>query len=585
MSRLEALRAQMRAACLDALIVPTADPHLSEYVPEHWASRAWLTGFHGSAGQVVVTEKAAALFTDSRYWIRAEEDLKGSSIELIKSGAPGAPSVPAWLALHLAEGARVGLDPALCSIKHFGELADSLLDVSLALVEAGDLFEKIWQDRPPRPMQPIKRLQGASACTTEKLAALRNALQKSGCQAFVSVSLDEIAWLLNLRGSDVDYNPVFLANLIVLPEQVLLFTEASRVSPELIAELKLEGVEVRAPETFISELDSLHVTVSVDPTRVTAALAPHIRHLVEAPSEVTFMKSRKTDAELESIRKAMLTDGVALVRFQMQLEAALAKHELLTEMRVAEMLHEQRQKDASFIGESFETISAFGQNAALPHYTPSCEHDAELTQGLLLVDSGAQYVTGTTDITRMFAIGALSAEQRKGVTTVLKGHIALARAQVPVGTSGAQLDAYARAPLWQAGWDYGHGTGHGVGYILNVHEGPFHISPRSTATGRFGLAKGIVVSNEPGLYLAERWGVRIENLMAAVEATHTEFGAFLKFETLTLAPIDVRTIEPQLLSQEERQWLNDYHRTVFERLSPLLNASERAWLSQAVQPV
>lgn len=584
-SRLKALRAHMRAQKLDAWIVFTADPHLSEYVPDYWMTRAWLTGFHGSAGTAVVTNTDAALFTDSRYWLRAQLDLEGTGISLIKSGAPDAPSVSEWLATHLPSEAKIGLDPHFLSAQHLNRLIEAFENKGFSVIPTKDLISEIWQDRPARPCHPVIRLQASSRSVTEKLQALRAVMHQKDCINFVTNSLDEIAWFLNLRGTDVDYNPVFLANMVVMGNTIHLFTESSRFTSELIETLTQEGVQIEGSECFTTFLERLNGRTLLDPDRVNAVTFSLVTDIVEALSPLTLMKSQKTDAEIASIRLAMEQDGVAITQFQADLEARLARGEALTEIKVAQLLHERRAARPGFMGESFGTISAFGPNAALPHYTPSKDHDASITRGLLLIDSGGQYETGTTDITRMFAIGELTPEEKHTVTLVLKGHIKLAQAHSPLGVSGAQLDAYARAPLWQEGYDYGHGTGHGVGYILSVHEGPFRISPSSTSSGELGLQPGIVVSNEPGLYLEGRWGVRIENLLAARRSHNTEFGEFLNFEVLSLAPIDIKTLDLALLTAEEKAWLNNYHTVVRERLTPYLDPKTATWLANATLPV
>ena len=580
------LRELMRIQKLDAFLVITPDPHLSEYVPAHWATRAWVTNFHGSAVDAVVTMNEAALFTDSRYWLQAEEDLRGSGFELIKSGSKDAPTITEWLGTHLKEHARVGFELARVSAYFLQKLSHVLSDeYNLELVAVDDPFDALWPERPAIPVNPVYRLQGASAPVREKVRALRERMREIGVGYFVCTQLDEIAWLLNLRGSDIDYNPLFLSNLIVGERDVRLYTEASRFDEALLRTLSEEGVNVLEPEQFLPGVRRLRRDTLIDIHTINALTAHAVRNPITGPSPVMLMKSRKTAAELDSIRTAMIEDGVALVEFQKAFEEGCRQGVRYTELGVAAMLHENRARRKGFIGESFETIAAFGPNAALPHYTPSSKHDAVIDRGLLLIDSGAHYCTGTTDITRMFAVGELTAEEKKTVTTVLKGHIALARACVPAGTAGAQLDAYARAPLWQNGWDYGHGTGHGVGYVLNVHENAFSISPRSKKTEKHGLNAGIVVSNEPGLYFEGRWGVRIENLMAAVSAQKTDFGEFLRFETLTLTPIDVKTLDISLLDDSEIAWLDDYHEMVYRKLSPHLPEETARWLRAATSPL
>ena len=588
--RLGKLRQVMKNRGLDAWIGRIVDPHLSEYVPEHWQSIKWLTGFTGSAARICITADNAMLLADSRYWEQAAAELKGSPFELVKLGSPNAPSQEAWLSAHLADGASVGLAPELWSEADVRRTRRSLEDAGLKLELVPDLFDDIWtDDRPARPKTSVTALTPDLSGVSEKLGRVRAVLRDHACEALCLYSLDDIAWLTDCRGSDIEFNPVFLAGMLITDDEALLYTESSRFTPETLAALSAAGIIVRAPEALAPDLAdySRNLDFLIDPERFPASLFKLIeRTPVEALSPVTLMKSRKSTVELEGIRRAMISDGIALCEFYALLDERLAEGALLTESDVADMLDAERAKRPDNRGLSFGTISAFGCNAALPHYAPHRETAAAITDGLLLIDSGGQYETGTTDITRMTAAGRITNEMKRDVTLVLKAHIALARAIVPAGTSGAQLDAAARAPLWAEGLDFGHGTGHGVGYRLNVHEGPFHISPRSLKSGELGLHAGILVSDEPGVYRPGRWGVRIENLIVAHEFSETEFGKFLAFDVATLCPIDMRTIDASLLTKEEKSWLDAYHGKVLTGLqNEGLSPRAQAWLKARTTPV
>ncbi len=588
--RLALFRQTMKNLGLDAWIGRIVDPHLSEYVPEHWQSIKWLTGFTGSAAHLCVTANAAALMVDSRYWEQAASELAGTPFDIIKIGAPGAPLPEDWLSLHLSRGRRVGLAPELWSESAVRRMRVSLSERELELALVPDLFDEVWRvDRPARPRTAVAPLTPSLEGVRDKLARVRSVLRDRACEALCLYSLDDIAWLTDCRAHDIEFNPVFLAGMIVTDNEALLYTESARFTTDTLDALQAVGIKVRPSEAMTTDLAdfSRDLVFMVDPERFPASLFSLLEVMpVETLSPVTLMKSRKSEQELDGIRRAMTSDGIALCEFYSQLDERLARGDALTESDVADMLDAERNRRPDNLGLSFGTISAFGCNAALPHYAPKSETAAVLTDGLLLIDSGGQYETGTTDITRMTAVGRIDDDMRRDVTLVLKAHIALARAVVPAGTSGAQLDAIARAPIWAEGLDFGHGTGHGVGYRLNVHEGPFHISPRSTQSDELGLHPGILVSNEPGIYRPGHWGVRIENLLAARVASSTDFGDFLAFDTVTLCPIDLRTVDLSLLSAEEKRWLDAYHEKVRsalqnEALSPLA----QTWLEARTAPV
>ena len=591
--RIAALRGVMQRRGITACIVPTADPHLSEYLPAHWTAREWLSGFTGSAGTLVVTPDFAGLWTDSRYFSQAERQLAGSGVELVKLKVPHTPEHLDWLCNRLQPGDKVACAADMLSLASECSLREALARHGAELLE-DDLPGTIWSDRPTLPHSPVYEhpLEYAIHGRAEKLAGVRKAMQAQGATHHLVSALDEIAWLLNLRGSDVEYNPVFLAHLLVGADGATLFVEASKLDAKLQALLADDGIRIE-PYTSIGDALAKLPPASkllLAPAQVSAAVAhaipSHVKR-IEAQGPVTAAKARKSDTEMDHVREAMRRDGVALVRGARWLEEALKRGKRLTELDVDEKLRELRAQQPGFVSESFSTIAGYRANAALPHYSATPESHAELKpRGMLLVDSGAQYLGGTTDITRMWALGETTVEQRRDVTLVLKGVIALSRAKFPRGTSGQQLDALARAPIWAAGVDYGHGTGHGVGYCLNVHEGPQAIRPPRSGQHLEAMDVGMITSIEPGIYKPGRHGVRIENLVATVSAGVGEFGEFLEFETLTLCPVDTRLLDLSLLDATEIAWLDDYHAMVRVRLAPLLDDdADRAWLDARCAPL
>jgi Xaa-Pro aminopeptidase len=591
--RIAALRGAMQQRGVAACIVPTADPHLSEYLPAHWQAREWLSGFTGSAGTLVVAAGFAGLWTDSRYFSQAERQLAGSGVELMKLNVPHTPEHVAWLCECLHAGDKVACAADMLSLASERGLRDAFAKHDAQLVE-DDLPGKIWNDRPPLPHAPVYEhpIEYAIRARAEKLADVRQAMHDAGATHHVVSALDEVAWVLNLRGSDVDYNPVFLSHLLIDANAATLFVESSRLDPGLHKTLTDDGVSLAPYADAAASLARLprDARLLLAPAQVSAALAhaiPGHVALVESPGPITAAKARKGERELEHVREAMRRDGVALVRGARWLEQSLKGGKRLTELDVDTKLRELRSQQPGFVSESFSTIAGYQANAALPHYRAMPESHSELKpHGMLLIDSGAQYLGGTTDITRMWALGETTPEQRRDVTLVLKGVIALSRAKFPRGASGQQLDALARAPIWSAGIDYGHGTGHGVGYCLNVHEGPQSIRPPRSATHLEPLDVGMITSIEPGIYKPGRHGVRIENLAATIPSGDGEFGEFLAFETLTLCPIDTRLLELSLLDATETAWLDGYHADVREKLAPLLDdPADRAWLDARCTPL
>lgn len=582
--RLAHTRELMRREGIHALLVPSADPHLSEYLPGYWQGRQWLSGFHGSVGTLIVTADFAGVWADSRYWEQATKELKGSGIELVKL-QPGQPSPLDWLAEQTPEGGVVAVDGAVMAVASARTLSSKLEARGARLRTDIDLLSEVWSDRPSLPTAAIYQHLPPQATVSrgEKLAKLRETLQERGADWHFIATLDDIAWLFNLRGGDVSFNPVFVSFALISQQQATLFVALSKVDADLRAVLEQDGVTLRDYHEVADALRAVPSGASllVDPARITSGLLDNLDSgvtLVEGLNPTTLAKSQKSQADAEHIRQAMEQDGAALCEFFAWLESAWGR-ERITELTIDEKLTAARERRPDYVSLSFNTIAAFNANGAMPHYHATEEEHAVIEgDGLLLIDSGGQYLGGTTDITRMVPVGTPNAEQKRDCTRVLKGVIALSRAHFPKGILSPLLDAIARAPIWADNVDYGHGTGHGVGYFLNVHEGPQVIAYQAAAAPQTAMQVGMITSIEPGTYRPGRWGVRIENLAMNREAGSSEFGDFLKFETLTLCPIDTRCLEVSLLTQDEKQWFNGYHAEVRERLSPLLDGAALEWL-------
>jgi Xaa-Pro aminopeptidase len=582
--RLVQVRALMSRERIDAYLVPSADPHLSEYLPGYWQGRQWLSGFHGSVGTLIITQGFAGLWADSRYWEQATKELAGSGIELVKL-MPGQPGPLDWLAEKAASKSVVAVDGAVLAVASARTLAARLYERGASLRTDFDLLTELWLDRPGLPTNAIYQHLPPQATVSrgDKLAKLRQALQERGADWHFIATLDDIAWLLNLRGADVSYNPVFISFALIGPKRISLFVDSVKVDAELRQALEGEGIMLVEYTKVASALRDVpaNARLLIDPARVTCGLLDHLKAevtLVEGLNPTTLFKSQKSDADAQHIRQAMEQDGAALCEFFAWLEATQGRAPV-SELSVDLHLGQARARRPGYVSPSFATIAGFNANGAMPHYRATEREHAQIEgDGLLLIDSGGQYLGGTTDITRMVPIGAPSAEQKRDCTRVLRGVIALSRAHFPRGIASPLLDAIARAPIWAEGVDYGHGTGHGVGYFLNVHEGPQVIAYQAVAAPQTAMQPGMITSIEPGTYRPGRWGVRIENLVLAVDAGKTEFGEFLKFETLTLCPIDTRCLEVSLLAQDERDWLNAYHAQVNERLSPLLQGPALEWM-------
>ncbi|MBP3786867.1 MAG: aminopeptidase P family protein [Prevotella sp.] len=587
--RIALLRDEMQREHLGAFIFPTSDPHLSEYTADHWKGREWISGFDGSAGTAVVTMKSAALWTDSRYFIAAEQQLRGTEYQLMKLKVDGTPTIAEWLGRELADMSdrEVGIDGMVNAANSVKQLeADLRQQGGITLRTNFDPLERIWRDRPAIPADKVvvQPLELAGEPAHEKITRIRKALRADHADGILISALDDIAWTLNLRGTDVHCNPVFVSYLLLSSADATLYVNPDKLTPQVVDYLKAEGVGVKPYEQVVKGLkDYFEYNILLDADEVNYTLYQAVsRQIVERESPVKRMKAIKNEREIAGFRRAMLKDGIAMVKFLKWLKPAVEAGGQ-TEVTIDRKLTALRAEQPLFRDISFDTIAGYEAHGAIVHYEASEASAATLEpHGLLLLDSGAQYQDGTTDITRTIALGPLTDEQRRVYTLVLKGHIDLQLLHFPDGASGTQLDAIARRPLWQAGLNYLHGTGHGVGSYLSVHEGPHQIRMEWKPTP---LRAGMTVTDEPGIYLENRFGVRIENTLLITSAEETELGRFLTFETLTLCPIDTAPIMPELLSAEETAWLNAYHQRVYDILSPHLTADESDWLREACQPI
>lgn len=584
---LEALRDLMRSKHIDAVIIPGTDPHQSEYPSEHWKFRDYVSGFTGSNGTAVVTLDDAGLWTDSRYFLQAAEQLEGSGFTLRKENIPGEPTVLEWLGEALDEDAVVGVDGRLFSLIEANRIEMFCAQNGFMFAPDFRAAEAIWTDRPARPMNPAfvhdEALAGEDV--DSKISRVVDALDAADADGLLITALDEIAWLLNLRGSDVDYTPVVIAFAYVSEDERVLFIDSEKVTSEVKDHLKKYGVKIKDYddiEKFLGKISST-ATVMVDPNRVSDALGQAmICNKTYMASPVIALKGVKNECQIAGFRQAMLYDGAAMVRMMMWLEQNVANG--ITEMDVDRRLQQERAAYASNRGDSFHMIAGYKDHGAIVHYEATDESAYTLApDGLLLIDTGGQYLEGTTDITRTISLGNPTAAEKHDYTLILKGHLALARAVFPKGTMGVQLDVLARGPLWNEGMTYLHGTGHGVGHFLGCHEGPQSIRMEANPTP---LELGMVTSNEPGIYKTGEYGIRTENLLLCVPAcSNEEWGEFYKFESLTLFPYDTTLMDMDMLSREEVKQINDYHAMVCERLRPLLNADEAQWLEQKCKSI
>ena len=608
--RLQNLREVMRREHLAAFIFPSTDPHQSEYVADHWKSREFISGFNGSAGTAVVTMTSAALWTDSRYFIAAEEQLKGTEFQLMKLKIEGTPTIARWIGRECGPGAEVAIDGMCSSVNDVRELiADLRRQGGITLRTNLDPMAQIWPDRPPIPENPVEiyPLEYAGEAAHDKIARIRQTLREKHADGMLMAALDDIAWTLNLRGSDVHCNPVFVSYLLISSKDVILYINKVKLSSGVLAYLQTEGVGVAPYEDVRKGLkDYFEYNILLDPDEINYTLYEGVKRqgsgvrsaigIVEEESPVKRMKTVKNEREIAGFRSAMLKDGIAMVRFLKWLEdsfelftlnpneeRAAVTNSLLSEITISDKLAALRAEQPLFRGISFDTIAGYQEHGAIVHYEATPETDVLLkAEGFLLLDSGAQYLDGTTDITRTITLGPVTDEMKKIYTLVLKGHIQIELCKFPSGTSGTQIDVLARQALWREGLNYLHGTGHGVGSYLNVHEGPHQIRMEWKPAP---LVEGMTVTDEPGIYLAGKFGVRIENTLLVVPYRETAFGQFLQFESLTLCPIDKTPILIEMLAPEEISWLNDYHQMVFDRLSPFLDAEDTVWLRKACAPI
>ena len=588
--RLEDLREVMRREHLSAFIFPSTDPHQGEYVPDHWKGREFISGFNGSAGTAVVTMTSAALWTDSRYFLAAAEQLKNTEFQLMKQKIEGTPTIAEWIGKECGAGVEVAVDGMVNSTSSVRELIGDLRQQGgITLRTNLDPLAQIWSNRPPIPGNPVEKypLTYAGEASNVKIARIRQALRKLHADGMLMAALDDIAWTLNLRGTDVHCNPVFVSYLLISSTAATLYINKEKLTPEVMTYLKSEGVGVDAYENVQKGLkDYFEYNILLDPDEVNYTLFNVVkREIIEAESPVKQMKTIKNETEIAGFKQAMLKDGVAMVKFLYWLDnqMSLPQNGLPTEVSVAEKLVSLRSEQTLFKGISFDTIAGYGAHGAIVHYEATPETDVVLEpKGFLLLDSGAQYLDGTTDITRTIALGPLTEEQKKVYTLVLKGHIQIELCKFPSGSSGTQLDILARKDMWRAGMNYLHGTGHGVGSYLNVHEGPHQIRMEWKPAP---LVAGMTVTDEPGIYLAGKFGVRIESTLLITFYNETEFGKFLQFEPLTLCPIDKKPIIKEMMLSEEIVWLNQYHQRVLDVLSPRLDDDEIEWLQEACAPL
>ena len=586
--RMHALRMTFPPNYIKAFIIPSTDPHLSEYVAPHWMSREWISGFTGSAGTVVVLMNEAGLWTDSRYFLQAAKELEGSGITLYKEMLPETPSITKYLSQKLKPGESVSIDGKMFSVQQVEQMKEELAAYSLQVDLFGDPLKRIWKDRPSIPNSPafVYDIEYAGKSCEEKVAAIRAELTKKGAYALFLSALDEIAWTLNLRGNDVHCNPVVVSYLLITQDDVIYFISPEKVTKEVNEYLKEQHVKLKnydEVETYLNTFTGRNILI--DPKKTNFAIYSAINpkcNIIRGESPVALLKAIRNEQEIAGIHAAMQRDGVALVKFLKWLEEAVPSGKE-TELSVDRKLHEFRAAQPLYMGESFDTIAGYKEHGAIVHYSATPESDVPLQpKGFLLLDSGAQYLDGTTDITRPIALGELTEEEKTDYTLILKGHIALAMAKFPVGTRGAQLDVLARMPIWKYGMNFLHGTGHGVGHFLSVHEGPQSIRMNENPVV---LQPGMVTSNEPGVYKAGSHGIRTENLTLVCKDKEGMFGDYLKFETITLCPICKKGIVKEMLTNEENEWLNNYHQIVYEKLSPNLNEEEKVWLQEATASI
>jgi len=585
--RVNALRSLMEEKEIHAYIITSSDPHMSEYVPEYWTARQWISGFTGSAGTVIITKDKAGLWTDSRYFLQAEKQLEGSGIQLFKMGVPGVLNQYEWLVSELEYETNIGFDGTCFSIAQTKELKNALADLSIHIYEDEDLINEIWNDRPSLPKQKIFEypVEFAGQSRKEKLTTIREEMRRLDAKHHFVGSLDDIAWIFNLRGQDVDFNPVAIAYALISEEDCYLYLDQEKLDNECILSLKSDGVEITDYKQICNDLEELPSSENVllDSNRSNLKIYRSITaNIIERENPSQLLKSQKNATEIKGMKDAMVQDGVALTQFFCWLEENLGKIKI-TEFTLMDQLKNFRSQQKHFMGESFSSIVGYKAHGASPHYSTTAETDCEIkAEGILLIDSGGQYMNGTTDITRTTSLGELTQEEKLDFTLVLKGMIQMSLAVFPKGTRGCNIDILARQALWKYGKNYGHGTGHGVGCFLNVHEGPQSIRQELKEQT---ILPGMISSNEPGFYKEGAYGIRHENLILCKEKLNTEYGEFLEFETLTLFPFDTKALNLDLLSETEKNWLNLYHQKVYNGLAPHLDEKHQIWLKNKTQAI
>lgn len=589
--RIKSLRNLMKERGITAYIIPTYDPHQSEYLAEHYKTRVWISGFTGSAGTVIVTESEAILWADGRYWIQAENQIAGSEIKLFKMAVPGVPTYAEWLNDNLENGDTVGFNGKIFPQSDAKKLAESFNNKDIKFIENYDLVGELWTDRPevPNTKAFVLNREYAGKTAREKIDEVREEMKKHGASYFLLGSLDDIAWVYNIRGRDVTCNPVVISYALITMDKAWLFVNREKIEDDVYNYLKENGVEVEDYDKVIDYVRNIEngSNVFLDPERTNRWLytaIPKSCKVVEGTNITTNLKAIKNSIEIENQKKAYIKDGVALTKFFYWLDKNVGKMEI-TEVSASEKLEEFRKEQEGFIEPSFDTIAAYKENAAMMHYkAEEGKSNYELkNEGMFLVDSGGQYYEGTTDITRTVVLGDISEEEKKDFTLTLKGHINLIDARFLYGSTGSNLDAICRYPLWQEGLDYKCGTGHGIGYLLNVHEGPHRIA---TVPNKVKLEKGMIVTIEPGVYKGGKYGIRTENVVVVDEDIETAYGGkFMKFEVLSYVPIDLEAVDVEMFTEKERKWLNDYHKEVYSKLSPYLNDEENEWLKNETREI
>ncbi|MCR2043933.1 aminopeptidase P family protein [Anaerosalibacter massiliensis] len=588
-NKISKLRKLMDEKGIDAYIIPTYDAHQSEYVGEHWQSRVWISGFTGSAGTVVVTKDEAGLWTDGRYFIQAENQLKGSEIKLFKMGIPGYPTYIEWIKDNLEKGETLGFDGKVFPQSDVESMSEELSNKGIKFVEEYDLIDEIWTDRPELPMDEIfiHDAKYTGKTPEEKLEDVRKEMKKLEVEYYILGSLDDIAWVYNVRGKDVKYNPVVTSYAFISMDKAYLFIHKTKVPEEVEEFLNENGIEIREYEEVRNYVENIEKgsRVFIDPSKVNRWLyngIPKECKVVGGTNITTNLKAIKNSVEIKNLKNSYVKDGVALVKFLYWLDKNLGKT-TISEISVADKLEEFRSEQEDFVEPSFATIAAYKDHAPMMHYSATEDSDYTLEkEGMLLIDSGGQYLDGTTDITRTIILGPITEEEKKDFTLTLKGHINLIKARFLYGATGSNLDVLARFPLWQEGIDYKCGTGHGVGFFLNVHEGPHRFAP---IPNKVRLEEGMVITIEPGVYKEGKHGIRIENDIVVRKDIVTESGQFMKFETISYCPIDLEGVDVELLDEDERQWLNNYHSEVYEKLSPYLNEDEKEWLKNETRNI